>query len=129
MPSAILKSNLIGFIFPKESIKKAQLKNEIIKEIQIEREKGAYQLEYSFVDSDHRGKRLTQRLMKEHLDFAKQLDSNVKKAQLQVFENNTIITKVHQGSGFKIVKRYVSSNVDILNYLPHNVKLLMEKEI
>jgi ribosomal protein S18 acetylase RimI-like enzyme len=129
MPSAILKSNLIGFIFPKESIKKAQLKNEIIKEIQIEREKGAYQLEYSFVDSDHRGKRLTQRLMKEHLDFAKQLDSNVKKAQLQVFENNTIITKVHQGSGFKIVKRYVSSNVDILNYLPYNVKLLMEKEI
>ncbi len=129
MPSSLLKSNLIGFTFPKENIIKAQTKLEIIKDIQVEREMGAYQLEYSFVDDKHRGKRLTQELMKVHLDNAKKLNPTIKKAQLQVFENNEIITKVHERSGFRIVKRYSSDNKDILNYMPYNVKLLMEKEL
>jgi len=129
MPSAVLKSNLIGATFPKENIIKARTKTEIIKDIQIEREKGAYQLEYSFVDTDHRGKRLTQELMKVHLDFSKELDPNVKKAQLHVFENNEIITKVHERSGFHIVRRFVSEDKNILNFLPYNVKLLMEKPL
>lgn len=129
MPSSILKSNLIGFTFPPENLKKAATKIKIISEVQIERENGSYQLEYSFVDADHRGKRLTQQLMKAHLDFAKELEPDIKKAQLHVFENNEIITKVHQRSGFSISKRFVSNNEEILNYLPYNVKLLMEKSL
>ena len=74
---------------------------------------GAYQLEYSFVDSEHRGKRLTQQLMKAHLDYAKQIAPDVKKAQLQIFENNEIIRKVHEGSGFRVVKRNVSDNKEV----------------
>lgn len=129
MPSSILKSNLIGYTFPKENIMKAHSKLEIIKEIQYERESGAYQLEYSFVDSEHRGKRLTNQLMKVHLEYAKHLDPQVKKAQLQPFENNKIIIGVHEKSGYQIVRRYVSTNKDILNYLPYNVKVLMEKQL
>lgn len=129
MPSALLKANLIGFTFPKENILKAQTKFEIIKDIQFEKEKGAYQLEYSFVNSEHRGKRLTQQLMKAHLDYAKELDPNVCKAQLQPFENNEIIIRVHEGSGYKIVKRFESKNKDILKYMPYNVKVLMEKSL
>jgi RimJ/RimL family protein N-acetyltransferase len=67
--------------------------------------------------------------MKAHLDFAKALEPKVKKAQLHVFENNEIITKVHQRSGFVISKRFVSNNEEILNYLPYNVKLLMERSL
>lgn len=129
VPSSILKSSLIGATFPLENIVKAKNKTAIIKDIQIVRENGAYQLEYSFVNNEHRGKRLTQELMKVHLDYAKKLDQNVKKAQLQVFENNEIITKVHEMSGFIVVKRFISSNKETLNYLPYNVKLLMEKNL
>jgi hypothetical protein len=129
MPSSLLKSNLIGYTFPKENIMKAQAKFEIIKDLQFEREMGAYQLEYSYVDGAHRGKRLTQQLMKVHLEYAKQLDPNVKKAQLQPFENNEIIIKVHEGSGYQIVRRYVSHHKDILKYMPYNVKVLMEKPL
>lgn len=127
LPSSLLKSNLIGATFPKENLKKVKSNIEIIEDIQIERERNAYQLEYSFVDIEHRGKRLTQKLMSTHLDYARQLNPNIKKAQLHVFENNKIIIKVHQRSGFHIAKRYVSNNKDIFNYLPYNVKLLMEK--
>lgn len=127
MRSAMLKSNLISFTFPTKILQNAASKIDLIKELQIERERGAYQLEYSFVDFEHRGNRLTQSLMAEHLNFAKSLDPNVKKAQLQIFENNEIITRVHQQSGYCITKRLVSENGEILNYFPHNVKLLMEK--
>ncbi len=127
MPSTILKANLIGATFPKENMIRARPRMEIIKDIQVDREKGAYQLEYSFVNGNHRGKRLTNQLMEAHLNYARELDPNVKKAQLSPFENNPIVIKVHEKSGFRIVKRFVSDNKDIFSIMPFNVKLLMEK--
>lgn len=129
MSSGILKSNLIGYFFPKDNIAKTRGKSDIIKDIQIGREMGTYQLEYSFVDEKHRGKRLINRLMAEHLKFAKETYPDVKKAQLHVFENNPAIIKVHERSGYRIKQRHESNHSDILQYMPGNVKLLMEKEI
>jgi len=127
--SAFLKSNLINYVFPKE---KTKLSNNIISlfaEIQIDREPNTYQLEYSFVAENHRGKKLIQQLMLEHLKFAKPLNANVKYAHLQVFENNPTIIKMHQQTGFEIKKRYVAAHPEIMNYLPYHTKLLMEKAI
>ena len=90
---------------------------------------GTYQLEYSYTRDDHRGHRLIQRLMMAHLAYAKELNPNVKKAQLHVFENNPTIIKVHERSGYHIAKRYVSDNPLALEYYPYNVELLMEKNL
>lgn len=128
MSSNLLKSNLISFIFPHENVVKAQAKMELIKEmLHIERPMGTYQLEYVYVDSDHRGKRITQQLMDVHLAYAKQLDPNVTKAQLSCFENNESIIRAHERNGYQRIKRYVCDNEKILDYLPFNVKVLLEK--
>ena len=129
MPSALLKSNLVGFVFPKENVLKTRDKAEIVKALQIEREMGTYQLEYSYTRGDHRGHRLIQRLMMAHLEYAKHLNPNVKKAQLHVFENNPTIIKVHERSGYHVTKRFVSDNPLAIKYYPYNVELLMEKEL
>jgi len=129
MPSALLKANLVGYVFPKENVLKTREKADIVKALQIERERGTYQLEYSYTRDDHRGHRLIQRLMMAHLAYAKELDPNVKKAQLHVFENNPTIIKVHERSGYHMAKRYVSNNPLVLGYYPYNVELLMEKEL
>ncbi len=128
MPSALLKANLISFVFPMENILKTKPKQAIIQPLQIEREMGSYQLEYSYTEPEHRGKRLINEIMKKHLACAKELYKDCKKAQLHVFENNETIIKVHQRSGYKIAKRYTSDVSRILEYLPYNVVLLMEKE-
>lgn len=128
MPSSVLKANLISYIFPTDRILKLKSKFELVEDIQIEREVGSYQLEYSYTEDKHRGNRLIQRLMEAHLKYAKQLSPGVKKAQLHVFENNPTIIKVHERSGYHIVKRYVSNNQKIFDYFPYNIKLLMEKE-
>lgn len=128
MSSNLLKSNLISFIFPHENVVKAQAKMELIKEmLHIERPMGTYQLEYVYVDSDHRGKRITQQLMDVHLAYAKQLDPNVTKAQLSCFENNESIIRAHERNGYLRIRRYVCDNEKILDYLPFNVKVLLEK--
>ncbi|HMU09925.1 MAG TPA: GNAT family N-acetyltransferase [Ferruginibacter sp.] len=129
MSSNLLKSNLIAYVFPKESLVKAQAKMEMIKEmLHIERPMGTYQLEYVYVDNDHRGKRITQQLMDVHLAYAKQLDPNACRAQLSCFENNESIIKAHERNGYVRMKRYVCDNEEILNYLPFNVKVLLEKQ-
>jgi len=128
LSSNILKSNLITYVFPAEKVIKAQAKMEMIKEmLQIERPIGTYQLEYIYVDNDHRGKRITQQLMDVHLAYAKELDPHVTRAQLSCFENNQSIIKAHERNGYVRMKRYVCENEEILNYLPFNVKVLLEK--
>lgn len=129
MPSALIKSNLIGYHFPMENILKTKSKGELVRELHIERDMDTYQLEYSYTENEHRGHRLINKIMTEHLEYAKKLNINVKKAQLHVFENNPTIIKVHQRSGFKITKRVESSNPKVLEYFPYNVELLMEKEL
>lgn len=129
MPSSLLKSNLIGYTFPKENVIKANSKMEVIKGIQFDREKGAYQTEYSYVKDGHQGKFLVNWLLDAHFKNAKSIDQYVKKAQAQPFENNQTIIKILELSGYEEVKRFESKNKDVLKYFPFNVKLLMEKEL
>lgn len=126
-PSSILKSNLIGFVFPKEKLVEFQKNQKVIKGILIEREPHTHQLEYAYVDKKHRGNGLTCKIIEQLLYVAKEQNPNLRKSQVQVFENNQSAIKVYERSGYKITKRQVSSHTEILNYLPWNVKLLMEK--
>lgn len=128
MPSAFLKSNLIGYVFPKENVLKTKEKSDIVKEIQIERELGAYQEEYSYTKYEHRGHGLFQRLIKAHNTYAKQLNPNVKKSQVHVFENNESCIRAYQKCGYHIAGRYISHNPLTMQYYPCNVELLLEKE-
>ena len=127
IPSKILKSNLIGFIFPKESIKFLQAHADIIEGILIDRENLTLQIEYVYVDSDYRGKRLAEMLIKKHLQNGIDGYPGLSKAQVQVFKNNYSAIKLYERLGFRVVKTFKSSNKRILEFLPFNEKLLMEK--
>ena len=63
MPSKILKSNLVGYTFGRESIEYLKERAYMIKDMIVEREPGALQLEYLFVSEDHRGKKLADGLI------------------------------------------------------------------
>lgn len=127
IPSKILKSNLIGYIFPKEGIKFLQAHADIIEDIQIARESFSLQIEYVYVVSNHRGKRLAELLIKEHIQNGLSTYPKLDKVQVQVFNNNHSAIKLYERIGFKIVKSYKSNNNRILEFLPSDEKLLMEK--
>jgi len=128
--SNMIKSNLIGFVFPKENVARAQAKLEMIKEmLQIDRPMGTYQIEYGYVDNEHRGKRITDRLMEAHRAYAKQLDPGISLMQVSCFETNQTSIKMHQKNGFQPIQRFVCDNEEIFDYMPHNVKVLLERAI
>lgn len=130
LSSNLVKSNLVNYVFPKENIIKAQERLGMIREmLQIERPAGTYQIEYGYVDNEHRGKRITDRLMEAHRAYAKDLNSSITVMQVSCFETNQTSIKMHQKNGFQVVKRYVCDNEEIFKYLPHNVKVLLEKNI
>jgi ribosomal protein S18 acetylase RimI-like enzyme len=129
MKSAVLKSNLIGFCFPKEAIAFAHSRIKDIAGILIEREDLALQIEYVYIDKNHRGKALGEGLIKQHIENARQAYPAINKAQVQVFSNNLAAVKLYEKCGFYIAKAFKAHNESIFEYLPHNEKLLMEKKL
>lgn len=125
--SAVLKSNLISYHFPMEKILNAQKKWEIVKDIQIEREWGAYQWEYSYTVPEHRGHHLVPRINDMHIEKA--IELGAKKIQGHVFAKNIKILKVYERSGFKVLRSYTSNHPLTKEYYPDNTILLLEKEL
>jgi len=129
VPSKILKSNLIGCTFNKESIEFLKTKSQIIKDILAEREPMTLQIEYCHVKEDHRGKHLADGLLKSHEENAISKFSSLKKAQIQVFKNNYPSLKLCEKNNYKVARSYKSNNEEILNYLPSDEKYILEKAL
>ena len=129
MPSSLLKSNLLMYVMPREKILKSQENAAIIKDLNVEKEMGAYQFEYSYVLPEHQGQFLFQDLTEAHLSRAKSHGPQVKKAQAHAFEANKVILLANKMMGFKIIKHFVSNHPRILEFYPYDTIVLMEKEI
>lgn len=129
MPSSILKSNLIGFIIPIENVLKAKTNGEIISGLQVEKEMGAYQLEYGYTVPEHRGHHLIGRLIELHEKRALESPLKPTKMQVLVYDNNEPAIKAYTREGFKVAKEFVSDHPDILKIFPHNRELLLEKQL
>ena len=127
LSSSVLKSNLVSYYFPKEKILKAQKKLEIVQDIQIEREWGAYQWEYAYTAPEHRGHHLVPKINEIHIQQAKELGA--KKIQGHVFANNYNSLRAYERSGFKIVKKFTSTNPLTKEFYPDDTILLLEKEL
>lgn len=129
MPSALLKSNLLGYILPPENLNYIRRFSELIRDIQINRETGAYQIEYVYVVPEFRGSGLTEQLLEAHLWKGCLENKDLRKMQVQAFANNPGAVRVYEKAGFAVKKEYRVKDKVVLNYLPGDVKLLLEKII
>ncbi|MEY2916982.1 MAG: hypothetical protein RIS73_696 [Bacteroidota bacterium] len=127
MPSQILKSNLISYLFKKESVEFLQTKSYIVKDILISREPLTLQFEYMHITEMHLGKGLDVALVRKNEENALVKYPALQKAQCQLFKNNIFAIKMAAKKGFKIIKSFKSGNSNILDYLSFDEKLLMEK--
>ena len=128
MPSEFYKSNLISYTFPKENFKILAEKSEMLKNLSIGREKNCLQLEYLFVNKNHRTRLLELKLIERHINNSLQVFPSLPKVQIQVFSNNKNAIRLYEKIGFTVVKKYTTSK-NILTYLPCNEKLLLERPL
>ncbi len=127
--SGILKSNLIGFTFERESIEYLKAKSYLLKPLVVKRESMSLQLEYLYVSEKHRGKKIADRLIQLLIENGKKTCPSINKVQVQVFKNNRPAVGLYQRNGFVIAESYKCDDPEILNYLPFDEKYLMEKKI
>ena len=127
MASAELKANLLGYVLPREIILRTQSKIEIVKDLQIEREKGAYQMEYSFVLPEYRGRHVSQIIKQKHFEKASSLGCT--KVQTHVFASNKVNICINESLGFQIVSQNTSNHPLAMKCYPDKTILLMEKTI
>lgn len=127
MPSSLLKSNLIGYVLPQECLMRSREHADVVRPLQIEREAGAYQLEYSYTLPEYRGKGILGAIIDAHEQEA--ISMGASKIQVHVFDNNPAAIKSYEKSGFKVTRQYESKHPETSKYFPSNVELLMEKEL
>lgn len=128
-PSKILKSNLLSFVFGTETISRIKNKASLISDILIEREKDTIQLEYMYVRKEYRGNKLGDLLIQNLISNLLAIRPKITKAHVQTFGNNLGAIKLYERNGFRIIKRAISDNKEILHYLPDNEKVLLEKSL
>jgi len=126
--SQILKSNLIGFVYPVEAIQAVRERQELIQDLLISRKKGALQIEYVYVSSGHRGQGLARELIAAHIAAALEKTA-LEVVEVQLFANNAEAIKLYDRMGFEIKGRYIATENEILKYLAHSEKLLMSKKV
>lgn len=137
MPSALIKSNLLSFVLPQECLIKSRKHTSIVRSLQIEREEGAYQLEYSYTLPEYRGKGLMKDIINSHIAEYQQITSlrmglndskleRYKKIQVHVFENNKAAIRTYESCGFKTLRRYHSDENGVDQFFPDRTLLLME---
>jgi ribosomal protein S18 acetylase RimI-like enzyme len=126
MPSGRVKANLIQFFFPKESLIKAYAKS-IANDLKIDRSKNTLQVEYLYVAEQHRSMGIAASLISELVRRTEKNYPGVKRAELQVFKNNSTAIRLYENLGFTLRETVISFNDEITRYFPCNEKLLLEK--
>jgi ribosomal protein S18 acetylase RimI-like enzyme len=128
-PSSTLKSNLLIHAFGTAIIPSLQQHKKLLNAIQLNRTPGAHQVEYAFVDPNHRGNRLIDKLIAFLTESALSKNPKVPLAEVQVYANNLSAIKVYQRMGYEPIQKAVYSPELTGNTLPYHEKWMMQKKL
>ena len=129
IPSQLLRSNLIGFTFPKEAMAVLRTHAKALADMRLDRDTGKLQIEYLHVAPEHRRKGLAAQLIRLHIQQATAAKARPTAVQLQVYANNLPAITLYRSLGFRTVKRSRSDHPGIQQLLPFHEKLVMEREL
>ncbi|MEI8203705.1 MAG: GNAT family N-acetyltransferase [Bacteroidota bacterium] len=128
MSSSIITGSLLGEYIPDLNFKIGAEKNDLLKSIHIEREKGSLQIESVYTRPEFRGKGFIRKLIQYHCKNKSENQKGVDKIQIIVAESNTSAFTAYQKMGFSISNKVVG-NSDLMKYLPSCSRLVLESKI
>ncbi|MEI6764568.1 MAG: GNAT family N-acetyltransferase [Bacteroidota bacterium] len=128
-PSTIIKANMLSFFLGKEKVANATTKGTLLNTVHIEREIGALQLESVYTCNKFRGQGVSGKLIEEHIRLVKKDFTDVKRAQILLAKTNNSAYKAYHKPGFYTVLERKCTDAAILDLLPADTMILMQKEI
>jgi ribosomal protein S18 acetylase RimI-like enzyme len=128
MSSSMIKSNLFLFLAGMDVIRNAGPSLHLMSDINIARGENALQVECVFTAEKYRGLGLGKQLIDEHIRLKQQAEILFDKVQVILLGNNSSAQKAYEKAGFSVVQQKTCTDNAILNLLPCNTKILMEKK-
>ena len=129
MSSSMIKSNLLMYFLDRQAIINAAPAMALMNEVNIHRDSNALQIESVYTAEKYRGLGLTSKLINEHIRLKQAAAVPFNKVQVILLKNNEAAQKAYQKAGFAIVAEKHCTNPAILNLMPCDTKILMEKQL
>jgi ribosomal protein S18 acetylase RimI-like enzyme len=126
--SSYLQGQILLAFFPRENVASAHDRLEMAKELTIEREPNAIQIESVYVKPKFRGLGIAGKIIVQHIQNALKENSGLKKVQIVVAKTNDSAVKSYAKSGFEVAGERHCSNNEILNFLPADTLVVMENK-
>jgi ribosomal protein S18 acetylase RimI-like enzyme len=129
LSSSILKSNAFFYFIPKKNLAGIEKNIKTIESLNLSREAGTLQLESIYTNPLYRERGISALLINRHIQNFKLSNPELEKAQIQLMGENGKAISAYQKAGFRITMTRHSEDPMILEFLPGNTRILMEKEI
>ena len=122
-PSSMTKSNMLKYFLPNSSILYANQSARITSELIVDHVKGAFSLVVVYISPEHRGHRLFELLTDAHINR----NPGIRELSIQVMSNNVFAIGSYERYGFAKSFGKKSDDSRILQFLPYNEKIVMNK--
>ncbi len=127
--SSIIKANILLWFFGSEICERASNEHPYLKELNFERKTDSLQIESVYTKPAYRGRGISGKLIKEHIQRSKERQPQLNLAQVILAETNTGAASAYQKLGFREVDRRKTQDPRVFDILPSDTKILMELKI
>lgn len=125
--SSVIKAMLLNFHFPKENMEKAVAKRKVLETIRFDPEPGSLVIDIGLTLPEFRGQGILKKLMMEQTRRHLEKRPDLRKSQIHVLQNNTVAFKIYSSLGYRILREKKCPDPVILNWLPSDTQIIMEK--
>jgi len=129
MASNMIKSNVLMFFIDREILLNATPLFSLMNEISIARQENALQIECVYSSEGFRGRGLTWQLIDEAVKLKTKSGPKFNKVQVILLKNNEKALNAYRKAGFTVVQEKQCADKAILQILPGDTKILMERNI
>ena len=110
-------------------MKNASLLSEIVRDLHIEYKNHTLQIGLVYVAKEARGLGLVKFLLDKKIETVKNDFPEITEVNIQVFGNNVAAIRAYEKSGFHIIINKNATLPEIVNYMPGDSKVVMQRSI
>ena len=128
-PSEITKANILVYYIGSQKCLKAINNLKLIEKLNIKREPNTLQFESVYVKPEYRGNNIAGKLIKQHAINCLKYNNTIKKCQIIFADINTNAFNAYNKIGFTKEFENSDNNIEILELLPSNKRIMMTANI
>jgi ribosomal protein S18 acetylase RimI-like enzyme len=127
--TSVRKAMLLNYFFPQENVSKAREKRKFLDQMHFDCDDGALVQDIGLVLPGYRGQGIYQKLMLEQIRLHRERVPALHVSQLHFLKSNQMAFNIYSRLGYKLTREKTCTDKVILNWLPSDTQLFMEKNI